>query len=163
MSKGMILALCVSILLAVSLSLLPERALQGIGGGLFGPESGQRDVAVAKMTGLVDGLNGLSLTSHLQKVTFEGERLTVWLAVPSRALQGGRPYDDIYKIAHRFLVEGGAYKQVEVKVVAAERPGGVLLRVLADTADMTQAPVPGSGQGGVFVRERFDVVEPKNP
>ena len=136
MSKGMIAALFVSIVLAVALSLLPDDALldrlgsSHVTGGLETQRS-ERDVPVAGMSGMVDRLGALSLTNHLHKVVWEQDKLTVWLAVPAKSIGQKRPYEDIYKIAHRFLVSVPDYREVEVRVVTSERPEQVAFAVLA--------------------------------
>lgn len=158
MSKGMLTALLFSVIIAISLSLLPSHALEGWGNNTTGSESG-RDVPVMKMDGVVDELGTLSLTSHLQKVIWEREKLIVWLAVPSAKLKKERPLDDVYMIAHRFLVGVPYYREVEVKIVAAERPQVVRLSVLVNHTLMLDAPEPGTAEARKFAQQNLQIVE----
>jgi len=158
MSKGMLAALLFSVIIAVSLSLLPSHALEGWGNNTAGVKS-RRDVPVMKMDGVVDELGTLSLRSHLQKVIWEREKLIVWLAVPSAKLKKERPLDDVYMIAHRFLVGVPYYREVEVKIVASERPQTVQLSVLVDRALMLDAPKPGTAEARKFAEQKLKIDE----
>ena len=159
MSKGMLAAIVLSIVLAVSLSLLPDQALDRWGGTAVGIDA-QRDVPVMKMDGVVDALGQMTLNSRLQKVVWEQQRLTVWLTVPSAKLQD-RPYEDIYKIAHRFLAGVPDYREVEVRVVTQEQPDSVQFSVVATTRDMVDAPRPDTPAAHTFVQNKLDVRERK--
>ena len=98
MSKGMLAALLLSIVLAISLSLLPERALERWGGGAVSGVESKKDVPVMQMDGVVDELGTLALSSHLQKVIWQQNKLVVWLAVPVAILGGG------LRTAHDFVL-----------------------------------------------------------
>ncbi|MFD2168677.1 hypothetical protein [Tumebacillus lipolyticus] len=160
MSKGLIAALLISTALALALSFLPEQALKRWGGEQFEAHlSG--DVPVIKMNQIVDELGSLKLGSHLQKVVSENERLIVCLAVPAAKLrqERNRPWGDIYKIAHRFLVEVPKQQVVEVRVVSYERPDAVAFAVIAERKDMIDAPKPDSQAVQAFVQQKLDVIE----
>jgi hypothetical protein len=165
MSKGMLAALLLSVMLAVSLSFLPDRALDRWGGEAF-LKNGKdvRDVPVARMEGVVDELGQLQLTSRLRKVSWEGEKLVVWLSVPSSSLQQKRPWQDVYRVLYRFLVgvpqNNGT---VEVRVVTHESPERVALAVFARSSDMTDAPKPDSKGVETFVRTHLLVQEMGQP
>ncbi|MGZ4122525.1 MAG: hypothetical protein ACXVOI_04840 [Tumebacillaceae bacterium] len=158
MSKGLLTALLVSLLLAVCLSLLPDHALDRFGGDAFGVDS-KRDVPVMQMDGIVDRLSTLSVQGHLQKVSVANGKLTVTLAVPVSAVQQSRTYQDIYRIDRQFLTGKAAYKQVEVLVVSSDQPSNVQYAVVADQSDMAHAPQPGSAQIPTFVREQLQVID----
>jgi hypothetical protein len=158
MSKGMLMALALSVLLAISLSWLPDQALQRWGGGDAVDEGRSTPVSQQQV---VDVLAGLSLSSHLQKVVWESDRLTVWLAVPGAKLAQNRPWNDIYKIAYRFLVGQSPYREVEVRVVASEKPDQVQMAVIAQDKDMVGAPQPGTQQSRSYVQQKLNVIEKK--
>lgn len=160
MSKGMLSALLVSVLLALVLSLLPDQALSRWGSSLNEVREAE-DVPVTNMEGVVDQLGTLSLQGHLRKVVYEKEKLTVWLAVPGGKLAQDGHWSDIYKIAYRFLVETPELREVEVKVVTTERPDRVQVAVVADSRDMVDAPKPNSAAAAAFVQNKMDVVKPK--
>ncbi|MGB8956057.1 MAG: hypothetical protein WCC10_11830, partial [Tumebacillaceae bacterium] len=133
------------------------QALDRWGGTAVGSDAA-RDVPVMKMDGVVDALGQMTLSSRLQKVIWEKQRLTVWLAVSSAKLQD-RPYEDIYRIAHRFLVGVPEYREVEVRVVTKERPDVVQFSVVATTRDMVDAPRPDTPAAHTFVQNKLNVVE----
>lgn len=160
MSKGMLAALLFSVMLAVSLSFLPEQALDRWGGGAFLQHvQDGRDVPVAKMEGVVDELGQMPLQSSLRKVSWEGEQLTVWLSVPAVTLKKERPWQDVYRIVYRFLVGVPQNGAVEVRVVTREQPEQVVFSVAAKRADMIDAPKPDSQGVESFVRSKLKVSE----
>ena len=159
MSKGMLAAILLSIALAITLSFLPDQTLDRWGGTAVGIDAA-RDVPVMKMDGVVDALGQMTLRSRLQKVIWDNQRLTVWLAVPSAKVQD-RPYQDIYKIAHRFLAGVPAYREVEVRVVTKERPDEVAFSVVVTTRDMVNAPQPDTPAAHTFVQNKLNVMESK--
>lgn len=160
MSKGMLAALLLSVMLAVSLSFLPEQALDRWGGDAFLQKMQDgRDVPVTKMEGVVDELGQMPLKSSLRKVSWEGEQLTVWLAVPAVSLKKERPWQDVYRIVYRFLVGVPQNAAVEVRVVTSEQPERVVFSVAAERADLLDAPKPGSEGVESFVRSKLRVSE----
>lgn len=158
MSKGLLAALFVSIVLAVCLSLLPGRALDQIGGDAFGVDA-KRDVPVMKTDGVVDQLSSLKLNGHLQKINFGSDTLTVWLTVPQAALRQDRTWQDVYQIAYRFLSGHSAYARVEVRIVSASAPGDVQVAVIATPQEVSGGPLPGSSAVATYVRQKFNVIE----
>jgi len=165
MSKGMIAALLLSFVIALSLALLPEHAFERENGhlNLMGGAGDGPVLPVASKAGMIDHLGQLNLQSRLHQVVWQADQLTVWLAVPTRKLAEGRPYDDIYKIAHRFLMGAAAYQQIEVRVVDAAHPNEVLFAVIAEQRDMAAAPDPNTASGQAFVQQHFHVVENSKP
>jgi hypothetical protein len=141
---------------------LPERALDRWGGDAVGGVESKKDIPVMQMDGVVDELGMLQLSSHLQKVIWQQDKLVVWLAVPTSKLKQNRPWSDIYAIAHRFLVGVPYYKAVEVKVVADERPELVQFSVIADREHMQEAPKPGTADVQTFIRQHLSVIEQKS-
>jgi hypothetical protein len=164
MSKGLIGALLISTALALALSFLPAQALERWRGQTFETHT-SGDVPVMKMDRVVDELGTLRLGSHLQKVVWEKDRLIIWLTVPSSKLKQhqNRPWDDIYKIAHRFLVEVPQHQAVEVRVVSYQHPEAVEFSVVADRSDMVGAPNPDSQAIEAFVQQKMDVIEKHAP
>ena len=164
MSKGLLTALLLSVVLAVSLSFLPERALDRWGGDAFlqNVKDG-RDVPVAKMEGVVDELGQLTLQSRLRKVSWEGERLVVWLSVPKASLQKDRPWQDVYRVLYRFLVGAPQNGAVEVRIVTHEQPERVAFAVAAKRGDMTDAPKPDSPGAVAFVKTKLLVTDNGQP
>ncbi|WP_132943543.1 hypothetical protein [Tumebacillus sp. BK434] len=159
MSKGLIAALLVSTILALALSLLPAQALERWGGQQYEART-SGDVPVLKREQVVDELGTLRLGSHLQQVVWEQDKLVIMLAVPGATLHGqNKPWHDIYKIAHRFLVEVPQQQAVEVRVVTYEHPEQVELSVIANRSDMVGAPKPDSQTIQAFVRQKLDVSE----
>lgn len=159
MSKGLIAALLISTVLALALSFLPSQALERWGGQQFEART-SGDVPVMKREKVVDELGTLQLGSHLQEVVWEQDKLVIMLAVPTATLHGqNKPWNDIYKIAHRFLVEVPQQQAVEVRVVTYEHPERVELSVVADRSDMVGAPKPDSQAISAFVQQKLDVIE----
>lgn len=158
MSKGLLTALLVSMLLAVCLSLLPDHTLSRFGGDAFGVDT-KRDVPVMQMDSIVDRLSTLSLQGHLQKINYSGDKLTVYLAVPSGALKQKRTWNDIYQIDRQFLTGKATYKQVQVLVVSTAAPSEVVYAVVADQSDMQNAPQPNSPEIAAFVQEKLHVID----
>ncbi|ASS75214.1 hypothetical protein CIG75_09625 [Tumebacillus algifaecis] len=160
MSKGLITALLISTVLALALSFLPAQALERWGGQQFEART-SGDVTVMSMDKVVDELGTLQLGSHLQQVVWEQDRLVIMLAVPASKLRQNqhKPWSDIYKIAHRFLVEVPQHRAVEVRVVTYEHPELVQLSVSADRSDMVGAPKPDSQAIATFVQQKLDVIE----
>jgi hypothetical protein len=158
MSKGLLTALLVSIALAVCLSLLPDHALNRFGGDAFGVDT-KRDVPVMQMDGIVDRLSTLSLQGHLQKINTAGDKLTIYLAVPSTALKQKRTWNDIYLIDRQFLTGKASYKQVQVLVVSTTHPNEVVYAVVADQSEMANAPQPNSPEIATFVQEKLNVID----
>lgn len=163
MSKGMLVALCLSIALALSLSWLPDQALRQFGsvfqlGGKLqeqGDTQGKTDVPVMKMDGLVNELGTLGLAGHLQKIVWEHDKLTVWLAVPPNRVTGDAPWQDAYRIAYRFLTGAAMYKGVDVNVTSSDKPELIRFTIHADTADLAQAPTPGTPEFNAFVTRKM--------
>jgi hypothetical protein len=164
MSKGLLTALLLSIVLAVSLSFLPAHAFDRWGGSAFLERVKEgRDVPVAQMNGVVDSLGAMKLSGRLQKVEWEKERLVVWLAFPEQRLQAGRPYQDVYRIIYRFLVESPQLREAEVRVGSLENPENVRFTVQASRSSMANAPKPDSPQVPAFVQSNLKVAEKKSP
>jgi hypothetical protein len=155
MSKGMLIALCISIALALSLSWLPDQALSQFGTARNWEHSAaKQDVPVMKMDGVVGELDALGLNGRMQKVVWEQDKLTVWMSVPSASLTGQQPWLDSYRIASRFLSGTPMYKGVDVKVVTSDKPNLVRFTVHADAAEMLQAPRPGTPEFEAFVKAK---------
>ncbi|MBL0387856.1 hypothetical protein JJB07_14540 [Tumebacillus sp. ITR2] len=154
MSKGMLIALCLSIVLALSLSLLPDQALTHFGGTL-GTENAENVKPVMKMDGVVNELDALKLTGRMQKVVWEQDKLTVWMSMPPTSVSGVIPWQDSCKIASRFLSGASLYKAVEVKVVSSDKPDLVRFTVHADAEEMADAPKPGTAEFDAFVKRKM--------
>ncbi|PWK06643.1 hypothetical protein [Tumebacillus permanentifrigoris] len=155
MSKGMLIALCLSIVLALSLSWLPDQALTRWGSiRVLDHSAAKQAVPVMKMDGVVHELDALDLSGRMQKVVWEQDKLTVWMSVPSSTVTGEIPWQDSYRIASRFLTGMQMYQAVDVKIVTNDKPDVVRFTVHANSDEMQQAPQPGTAEFEAFVKDK---------
>ncbi|KEO83722.1 hypothetical protein [Tumebacillus flagellatus] len=155
MSKGMLIALCLSIVLALSLSWLPDTGVLQRFGSVGNAESSETAKPVMKMDGVVNELDALGLTGRMQKVIWEQNKLTVWMSVPPASLASVHPWQDACKIASRFLADTPLYQAVDVKVVSSDKPDVVEFTVHSDADEMARAPKPGTPEFDAFVKQKM--------